>query len=132
MKKASHINCVCSTIPPHMLKHIARKGSDVQKNRALQTLAATEQMRGRRNVLQKTSFLSPGSHTSKNRLVYDARDHETLPGVLIRNESDVYDFYQKVYGRNSLDNQGLTLRSSVHYSRDYDNAFWEWLGNGLR
>ena len=35
-----------------------------------------------------------------------------------------YDFFQKIYERNSIDNRGLRLDSTVHYGRDYDNAFW--------
>ncbi|MEA3494668.1 MAG: M4 family metallopeptidase [Bacteroidota bacterium] len=39
-----------------------------------------------------------------------------------------YDFYMNKFGRNSIDNKGLKLRSYVHYSQvpgqDYANAFW--------
>ena len=35
-----------------------------------------------------------------------------------------YDFFQKIYERNSMDNRGMRLDSTVHYGRDYDNAFW--------
>lgn len=35
-----------------------------------------------------------------------------------------FDFYQKVYQRNSIDNQGLPLIASVHFANRYDNAFW--------
>ena len=36
----------------------------------------------------------------------------------------VYDFFQQIYESNSVDNRGLRLDSTVHYGRDYDNAFW--------
>ena len=36
-----------------------------------------------------------------------------------------YDFYQKYFGRNSIDYKGFTLKSYVHYSRGYFNAFWD-------
>jgi Zn-dependent metalloprotease len=36
----------------------------------------------------------------------------------------VADFYQRVFGRNSLDDAGKTLMSSVHFSVNYNNAFW--------
>ena len=36
----------------------------------------------------------------------------------------VADFYQSVFGRNSVDNAGKTLLSSVHFSVKYNNAFW--------
>ncbi|MDQ1147624.1 bacillolysin [Bacillus sp. SORGH_AS 510] len=36
----------------------------------------------------------------------------------------VYDYYKNTFNRNSFDNNGATIRSSVHYSRNYNNAFW--------
>jgi Zn-dependent metalloprotease len=33
-------------------------------------------------------------------------------------------FYQQVYGRNSIDDQGMRLEAVVHYSDHYDNAFF--------
>lgn len=35
-----------------------------------------------------------------------------------------YDYFQSVHGRNSYDNAGATLKSYVHYSTSYNNAFW--------
>ncbi|MEH7610048.1 M4 family metallopeptidase [Gottfriedia acidiceleris] len=35
-----------------------------------------------------------------------------------------FDYYKNVFGRNSYDNKGGALKSSVHYSRNYNNAFW--------
>jgi len=37
---------------------------------------------------------------------------------------ETFDFYLKNYHRNSIDNKGLPLIGSVHYSTKYDNAFW--------
>lgn len=39
-----------------------------------------------------------------------------------------YDYYKNVFGRNSYDGNGSVLKSSVHYSSRYNNAFW----NGLQ
>ncbi|MEH7504040.1 M4 family metallopeptidase [Neobacillus drentensis] len=36
----------------------------------------------------------------------------------------VYDYYYNTFNRNSFDNNGATLRSTVHYGRNYNNAFW--------
>ena len=64
-----------------------------------------------------------------------------LPGKLVRSEGDpasadpavneaynhsgtVYDFYKKVLGRNSLDNNGMALISSVHFRTNHNNAYW--------
>ncbi len=33
-------------------------------------------------------------------------------------------FYQDCFGRNSIDGQGMTLVSSIHYDKNYNNAFW--------
>jgi len=35
-----------------------------------------------------------------------------------------YDYYYNMFGRNSLDNAGMSLISTVHYGVDYVNAFW--------
>jgi len=76
------------------------------------------------------------------RSVYSAENHEELPGKLIRKEGgqpaddqDVnavydgagatWDFYYSLYGRNSIDNKGLKIIQSVHYYKDYNNAFWD-------
>lgn len=36
-----------------------------------------------------------------------------------------YDFYKEKFGRNSIDGKGFPLKSYVHYSRNYFNAFWD-------
>jgi Zn-dependent metalloprotease len=37
---------------------------------------------------------------------------------------NVYNFYKQIFNRNSIDNNGMTIVSSVHYGQEYDNAFW--------
>lgn len=36
----------------------------------------------------------------------------------------VYDYYKNTHNRNSFDNNGATIRSTVHYGNRYNNAFW--------
>ncbi len=36
----------------------------------------------------------------------------------------VYDYWKNVHGRNSYDNNGAAIKSYVHYSSNYDNAYW--------
>ncbi len=36
-----------------------------------------------------------------------------------------YDFYKNVLGRNGIDGAGKATYSRVHYSKSYDNAFWD-------
>jgi Zn-dependent metalloprotease len=71
--------------------------------------------------------------------VYDCKNTQSLPGSPVPNpgkSSDptakrafdtthaVVDFYRECFGRNSVDNAGMTLMSSIHYGVRYDNAFW--------
>ena len=36
-----------------------------------------------------------------------------------------YDYWKAVHGRNSYDNAGAIIKSYVHYSRSYENAYWD-------
>lgn len=99
----------------------------------------SERFRTIRRVLSAFPLLTPTGE--KRRAVYDAKQRTTLPGVLIRTEADpasddpaaneaydgagsTYDLYFDVYGRNSIDDRGMRLDSTVHYGSRYDNAFW--------
>src|SRR4051812_1241097 len=34
-------------------------------------------------------------------------------------------FYYDLFGRNSVDNLGMTIQQYIHYDKKYDNAFWD-------
>ena len=89
----------------------------------------------------KLAFVAPPA--GERRTVYDLEHGGTteLPGTKVRGEGDepsadeavneaydgadqVYDFYNDVLQRDSIDGNGLELVSSVHYGVDFDNAFW--------
>ena len=36
-----------------------------------------------------------------------------------------WDLYFDIYGRDSYDDAGATLTGTVHFDRDYNNAFWD-------
>jgi vibriolysin len=78
---------------------------------------------------------------AESRRVYSANNGTTLPGTLKRSEggaatTDVdinaaydgtgatYEAYKLFWGRDSYNNAGAALVSSVHYSTNYCNAFW--------
>jgi Zn-dependent metalloprotease len=126
-------------LPPHILRRIAERGTDRQRRWANATIALTERFRGLR-IAAPLGLLavSPGQ---KRRSVYDAQHRAALPGRLVRGEGDppgkdravnqayqalgaTYDFYLQALGRNSIDGKGMRLDASVHFRRDYDNAFW--------
>lgn len=129
-------------LPPHMLKEIIRNGSERQRAFALQTLQISAQFRGQRQAVRDLAgVLSLAAAPGKQRIVYDARNGSQLPGIPVRREGEppvqdpavneaydgsglTYDLFHDVYGRNSIDGQGLRLDSTVHYLQGYDNAFW--------
>ena len=139
----SHRNSIYCIVPPHMLKNIAAQGTAEQREIALRTITESEQFRGhRRAVMDVLSFTAVSEFSQgKNRSVYDAENGTKLPGTLVRGEGDgpvsdvavneaydgsgvTYDLYYQVFGRDSIDGQGLPLKSTVHYQKGYDNAFW--------
>ncbi|MCA1010483.1 M4 family metallopeptidase [Halobacillus halophilus] len=40
------------------------------------------------------------------------------------NSEEVYDYYLEEHDRNSIDGEGMAIKSSVHFGEDYNNAFW--------
>jgi len=138
-RRIRHTCSIFGIIPPHILRELAKRGTEEQRALALETLAHTEKLRGQREILSAFAIALPAGQ--KRRTIYDAQNGTTLPGKLVRGEGDpqnkdgdvndaydysgvVYDFYKSVFGRNSVDDHGLRLDSTVHYSRRFDNAFW--------
>ena len=85
------------------------------------------------------------SPTGGYRKTYTANHGETLPGQLLCNETnavctngsnpdadlahmyaaETWNFYHDNHGRDSIDNQGMTIISTVEYSINFLNAFWD-------
>lgn len=138
----THHSVFCIT-PPHMLQEIVRNGTTIQRDLALRTLITSEQMRGQRRAMRSMPNIATAAATgTKQRSVYDAKNGNSLPGTLARGEGDpassdaavneaydgsgvTYDLYSDIYGRNSVNNNGMKLDSTVHYQKGYDNAFWD-------
>ena len=147
---ASHA-CCCFIAPPDLLARLATEGSPEQRQAAVRTLSASAALRTQRtmvsNLMRQTDVPVPklaGLEVAKEReIVYDNkhRGRSFLPGTKVRADGDpvssdaavneafdgaaqTYDFYRKVFKRNSVDAHGMTLVSSVHYSTGFDNAFW--------
>lgn len=130
---------VCGIVPPQILIAICENGTQEERACALETLLLSERLRTRRRLLALLPGATPAGQKSRN--VYDAGHRMTLPGKLVRAEDDppssdsavneaydgagaTYDLYEQAYGRNSIDDRGMRLDSSVHYGSGYDNAFW--------
>ncbi|WP_404365898.1 M4 family metallopeptidase [Corallococcus coralloides] len=85
---------------------------------------------------------APQIHSALNRKVYSANNGTSTPGTLKRSEGQAaigdshvdtnydmlgytYDCYKVLFNRDSLNNAGATLISTVHYSTNYVNAYWD-------
>ena len=127
-------------IPPHLLREIAQRGSTAQQAWAQRTLAISGQIRGQREATFETTAQEAVS-TELKRNVYNANNGTTLPGNLVRTEGDAptgdlavdeaydgsgatYDVFKDFFDRNSIDDRGMSLESTVHYEVGMDNAFW--------
>lgn len=142
LRLTNHLCPICSIVPPHVLRELAQRGTESQRERAFQTLNVSAQLRGRRAIvgeLFSATLMAPTGE--KRRTIYDAKNRSRLPGKLVRGEGDppsndvavneaydgagaTYDFYKEVFERNSIDDRGMRLDSTVHYNQKYDNAFW--------
>jgi len=129
-----------------MLEQIAQNGTDAQSEFATQTLVLSREIREeRQSIVSATEPASIEERAAvtavKQRAVYSANTGTSLPGSLVRSEGDApvadvavneaydgsgatFDLYEDIFGRNSIDNNGLKLTSTVHYGKGYDNAFW--------
>ncbi|MCZ4060471.1 M4 family metallopeptidase [Pantoea sp. LMR881] len=126
-------------IPPYMLRKIIAHGSGHQQEEARRTLTHVQHLMA--EPWQKPTVAQTAVAGQVEREIYDAQNEQTLPGKLIRQEGQssngdiaadeawdylglTYDFFWQIYQRNSLDNQGLKLPGTVHYGKNYQNAFW--------
>ena len=50
--------------------------------------------------------------------------NETVAADAHYGQSMTWDYYKNIHGRNGIANDGRGFRSRVHYSNNYDNAFW--------
>jgi Zn-dependent metalloprotease len=132
-------------LPPYILESLARAEDEETRRAAVVTVTASAAMRAMRATLATLPIMAaiPSVDRSEERRIYDMK-HGTypLPGTIIRREGEkkaikdsaakeayenlglTYDFFKAIFGRNSLDDEGMALIASVHYGRGYNNAFW--------
>ena len=133
----SHSCPICFILPPHIESKLAENPKF--RERALRSMQISERQRG----IRQAAALLPlvGQAGTKHRTIFDDQQTTNLPGTKVRDEGagptndiavneaydysgDTYDFYSQVFNRNSVDDHGLTIKSTVHYDTKYDNAFW--------
>ncbi|WP_030233626.1 M4 family metallopeptidase [Streptomyces sp. NRRL S-350] len=124
---------ICAIVPPYVLDRLAEAGHEAAAHSRVLDAA------------HRAARLSPppptGSAPGLNRVVHDAGHGQRLPGRTVRTEGQAagpdasvnhaYDglgatfaLYADAFGRHSIDDHDLRLDASVHYGRNYDNAFW--------
>ena len=136
--------CHCFIIPGSVLRRYADAAdTPPDTRRALQrTAQETERLRSLREAhrvagLRDIDRLSAPTEASGPTVqhLFDCAQKKSLPGKLVTKltgdfkqvqatTAKVAEFYQSVLGRNSVDNKGFNLVSSLHYGVNYDNAFW--------
>src|SRR5438309_2847613 len=135
---------ICFIIPPHILSEIKKNGSQSQKAWAEHAIRVSTEMREKRKSLlpQPPAGILLKGEGNKSRIIYTADNTIDLPGQKIRSENQgpsndpavdeayfgtgaTFDLYYNTYQRNSIDNKGMSLISTVHYSKQYDNAYWD-------
>jgi len=144
------MSCCCTIIPAAVLARLAEDASlsDGERKGLADTIALDAKLRrvrvanaeinriaGKVNGLAGLVQLAaaPGIE------VYDCQTTMSLPGTRLTNPSQSADatavrafnettqvaaFFSQAFGRSSIDNQGMTLLSSIHYGSGYNNAFW--------
>ncbi|QNE19758.1 M4 family metallopeptidase [Kribbella qitaiheensis] len=132
-------------VPPYLLAHLERTAPDPNlRARYRQSLQNDAEFRARPGTA--TSATASEGSGGLRRQVHDAEHETSLPGALVRAEgadavadaiadatvNQAYDgtgatwtMYKECFERDSIDGAGLPLISTVHYDRDYANAFWD-------
>ena len=131
--------CFCQIIPNEVLERFSkdpRLSADQRKHFANAARVGTEirklrKQAGKLTAVTASMGLVAGAVPAAPTItVSDCQHNPTLPGIPVAdpvNSADgttkraavetsaVADFYKTVFGRNSIDDAGITMASSVHY-----------------
>jgi Zn-dependent metalloprotease len=138
-RMARSTGSICFFVPGRVLRKLAEKATVQEREALLDSAILSEHIRGQRSVRSFLAAVTPAGE--KRRTIYDARHGQRLPGQLVRGEEGAnsndetvnqafesagatYDFYMETLGRNSIDGRGLRLDSTVHFGKNFNNAFW--------
>ncbi|MGZ4446964.1 MAG: protealysin inhibitor emfourin [Nocardioides sp.] len=132
----------CRFVPPYLLEQLAASSPEAADH-CHATLAVDARLRSAR-VARPPGPAAPraGAVAAPAWTVHTAAGGSTLPGARVRaaGEPESGDpavdeaatgitgalaLFAEVYGRASYDGHGAPVSLSVHYERDYDNAFWD-------
>ncbi len=140
----------CTIIPPYLLVRLAK----LDDPRFAQASAAARRSLLRDSQIRQLRsgthpFAYSGARTlpartpgESDRTISDAGGQERLPGRRVRSEgqpagndpavNEAYDglgatqtMFWTQFGRDSIDGLGMPMDATVHYGKQYDNAFWD-------
>ena len=141
--------CCCSIIPNDVLLRLANdpRLTPTQRQRLLDTAKIDKEVRKLRiqalrltRVAAAVAPMGAIAAAAPSVNMYNCNHSTTLPGAPVANPGASADvsvkqcfddtkavaaFYKQVFGRNSIDNAGMAIISSVHYGVDYGNAQWQ-------
>ena len=143
-------DCACFIVPAKVLRKFARdkKLSEYERKEFADAARFEKEWRKGRDARSQVSLsaqqilpsnLIAAAISPPSIQMFDCNHHNTLPGVSISNPGASTDqtckqaftettavakFYQSVFGRQSIDDAGMSLISSIHFSVQYNNAFW--------
>ncbi|MBL8473783.1 MAG: M4 family metallopeptidase [Rhodocyclaceae bacterium] len=142
--------CHCRIIPPNVLERLSqdKRLTEAERKHFFNMAAYEAHWRKLRTValLSSSHAAALGSMSATVAAaaapaitVYNCANGTNLPGAPVPNPGSstdvtakrtfvettgVADFYRQIFKRNSVDNLGMTLQSSIHYGVKYNNAFW--------
>lgn len=143
--------CHCQLIPDEVLERLAcdpKLSKEVCENAAYSAQLSQhfrnirEQSKRLSGFLMEHHGLAPLTQNPEVT-VFDCKQTQSLPGLQVKEPAKSEDdsvkrthsetdlmatFLREEFKHNSIDNAGMTLMSSVHYGRKYNNAMW----NGLQ
>ena len=155
MTGSSHGFSRCTIVPPYLLVRLARvddprlAAAAEAARRSLMRDVPIRELRAAAHPTPSSSVHSGvrGGAAARvrghvDRAVSDAGGLERLPGRLVRREGqpagadlavneawaglgDTHSLFWNMFERDSIDDRGVSLEATVHYGRNYDNAFWD-------
>lgn len=134
-------------VPNQILSNLAQSADVDDDTRESAQRTLEHKQAAQQEAVQAKPAPQPGQKTTHlYREVHDAhhrQDDYALPGKLVFKEGQpatanhdaavkecydnlgyTFDFYSKIFNRNSIDDKGLSLIGSVHFGVDYGNAYW--------
>ena len=142
------MSCTCFIVPQDVLEKLAKdsKLSEEVRKASTDTGRISVEIRKLRTQAGKLTTAATSGDAPLAKLataptvtVYDCKQTQTLPGTPVSNPGSsadatakrtfkettgVANFYKKVFNRNSIDDAGMTMMSSVHFGVKFNNAMW--------